>query len=148
MDDETPTWPDSEARYRLRPPAGTGLDVFAAVLDATPRDPTTVALRLGIGRQAELLGPRRIALEGLSGHTAVSVAEDHTAGTVPLSGGAFEDIAGLFGAIDRAVVRDAGGTAIVQWDGEEFQFALSDAAIERLRGGLDTAVAARLDPAD
>ncbi len=148
MDDETPTWPDSEARYRLRPPAETGLDVLAAVLDVSPRDPETVAFRLEIGRQAELLGPRRIALEALSGHTDVTVAEDHTAGTVPLTGGAFEDIGALFGTINRALVRDADGIAVADWDGEELQFALADAAVRRLRGGLDESVAARIEPVD
>jgi hypothetical protein len=145
MVDETPTWPDSEARYRLRPPAESGLDALAAVLDAAPRTPDGVALRLALGRRADLFGPRRIALESLSGHPDVTVDDDHTAGTVPLTDGTFEDLAALFESLDRAVVRDGDGTAIVAWDGRTLRFALPDAAVESLRDGLDDDVADRIE---
>lgn len=151
MTDESTEWPDGEPTHRLRPPAAdetAGVDALAAVLDASERHPETVAVRLTIGRRTDVVGPRREALEALSGHADVTVSDERTAGTAPLSGETFEDIATLFPDLDRAVVRDPEGVAIVERRGETLRFALPDERVDELERALDATLADRLERAD
>ncbi|WP_324665165.1 hypothetical protein [Haloarcula sediminis] len=148
MTEETPTWPEREPSYRLRPPAAdeaAGIDAFAAVLDASERRPETVAVRLTVGRRTDVVGPRREALEGLSGHADVTVSDERTTGTAPLSGATFDDIATLFSDLDRAVVRDTEGVAILEWRGETLRFALPDERADELAQELAPVLADRLE---
>ena len=148
MDPESVAWPSSEPSYRLRPPAtdeGVALDALAAVLDATPRPAERVSLRLALGRRVDVLGPRREALEALSGHDDVTVAEDHTIGTVPLTGAAFADLAELFAELDRAVVWDDEGVAVADWRDGVLRFALPGDAVETLRDDIDAGLADRIE---
>jgi len=150
MNDET-AWPDDEPTHRLRPPATTptaGLDALAAVLDGTPRQPATVALGLTVGRRAELVGPRRIALESLSGHADVTVDDDHTSGTVPLTGTTFDDLAELFEELDYAVVEDTTGVAIADWREETLRFALPSETLASVEDAVGGDVADRIDRVD
>ncbi|MBX0287631.1 hypothetical protein [Haloarcula salinisoli] len=148
MDSESVAWPSAEPSYRLRPPAtdeAVALDALAAVLDATPRRPERVSVRLAIGRRMDLLGPRREALEALSGHADVTVADDHTIGTLALTEAAFADLAELFADLDRAVVFDPDGVAIADWRGGLLRFALPEAAVETVRDSVDVAIANRIE---
>jgi len=148
MDSESVAWPSAEPSYRLRPPATDedgALDAFAAVLDATPRSPERVSVRLAIGRRTDLVGPRRIALEALSGHDDVTVADDHTIGTVALTDETFADLAKLFSDLDRAVVFDPDGVAIVDWRDGVLRFALPADAAERVRDGVEPDIADRIE---
>ena len=151
MDPESVAWPSAEPSYRLRPPAtdeAAALDALAAVLDASPRRPERLSLRLAIGRRMDLLGPRRIALESLSGHEDVTVADDHTIGTLALTDETFADLAELFADLDRAVVWDADGVAIADWRDEVLRFALPETAVAQVREGIDAAVADRIERVD
>ncbi|MFC6757064.1 MULTISPECIES: hypothetical protein [Haloarcula] len=151
MDPESVAWPSTEPSYRLRPPAtdeAGALDALAAVLDASPRRAERVSLRLAIGRRVDLLGPKREALEAVSGHTDVTVADDHTVGTAPLTEATFADLAELFGDLDRAIVFDPDGVAIADWRDGVLRFALPEAAVEAVRDGVDAAVADRIQRAD
>ena len=151
MDPESVAWPSAEPSYRLRAPAtdeAAALDVLAAVLDATARQTERVSVRLGIGRRMDLLGPRREALEGLSGHADVTVADDHTIGTLTLTEAAFADLAELFADIERAVVFDPDGVAIADLRDGELRFALPETAVERVREGVDASVADRIERAN
>jgi len=147
MDPESVAWPSAEPSYRLRPPAtdeAGALDVLAAVLDATPRRSERVSVRLAIGRRMDLLGPRREALEALSGHSEVTVAEDHTIGTLALTDETFADLAELFADLERAIVFDSEGVAIADLRDDILRFALPETAVERVRDGVDAAVADRI----
>jgi len=147
MDPESVAWPSAEPSYRLRPPAtdeAGALDVLAAVLDATPRRSERVSVRLAIGRRMDLLGPRREALEALSGHSEVTVAEDHTIGTLALTDETFVDLAELFADLERAIVFDSEGVAIADLRDDILRFALPETAVERVRDGVDAAVADRI----
>ncbi|MDS0259932.1 hypothetical protein NDI56_11055 [Haloarcula sp. S1CR25-12] len=149
MTDTVPAWPDDEPAYRLRPPAadeGAGLDALAAVLDATPRGPSTAVVRLAVGRRTDVVGPRRRALETLSGVSAVTVHDDRTTGIAPLTGECFEAIATLFTDVDRLLVRDDEDVAIAEWRDETLRFALPDAAVEALQSDLDGALVDRIEP--
>ena len=148
MDPESVAWPSAEPSYRLRPPAtdeAAALDALAAVLDATPRSPERLSVRLAIGRRTDVVGPRRVALEALSGHEDVTVAEDHTIGTLALTDETFADLAELFADIERAVVFDPEGVAIADWRAGVLRFALPETAVERVRAGLDATVADRVE---
>jgi len=146
MDSESVSWPSAEPSYRLRPPAtdeAAGLDALAAVLDVTPRQAVRVSVRLAVGRRMDVLGPRREALEALSGHDDVTVADDHTIGTLALTDETFADLAELFADLDRAVVWDPDGLAIADWRDGELRFALSDDDAAQVRDGL--AIADRIE---
>jgi len=148
MTDTVPAWPDDEPAYRLRPPAadeGAGLDALAAVLDATPRGPSTAVVRLTVGRRTDAVGPRRTALETLSGVSAVTVHDDRTTGIAPLTDECFEAIATLFTDVDRLLVRDDEDVAIAEWRDETLRFALPADAVERVRECVDPAVADRIE---
>lgn len=148
MDPESVAWPSSEPGYRLRPPAAdeaATLDALAAVLDATPRRAERLSLRLAIGRRMDLVGPRRVALESLSGHDDVTVADDHTIGTLALTDETFADLAELLADLDRAVVWDTEGVAIADWRDGVLRFALPADAITQVRESVDAAVAERID---
>lgn len=151
MDSESVAWPSTEPSYRLRPPATeteAALDALAAVLDATPRHPERVSVRLAVGRRTDIVGPRRIALESLSGHEDVTVDDDHTIGTVALTDETFTDLTELFADLDRAVVFDPDGVAIADWRDEMLRFALPESAVEGVREGVDAAVADRIERVD
>lgn len=148
MDRESVAWPSTEPSYRLRPPAtdeAAVLDVLAAVLDLSPRRAERVSVRLAIGRRVDLLGPKREALEALSGHDDVTVDDDRTIGTVPLTAATFADIAELLDELDRAVVWDADGVAVADLRNGVLRFAVPEAAIETVREGVDAAVADRIE---
>jgi len=148
MDPESAAWPSAEPSYRLRPPAtdeAAALDALAAVLDATPRSPERVSVRLAIGRRTDLVGPRRIALEALSGHDDVTVADDHTIGTVALTDETFADLAELFSDLDRAVVFDPDGVAIADLRDGDLRFAVPEDAVDRVRDAVDPALADRIE---
>ena len=148
MDSESVSWPSAEPSYRLRPPVTdeeAALDALAAVLDATPREAARLSVRLAIGRRMDVVGPRREALEGLSGHDGVTVADDHTIGTLPLTGATFDDLAELFADLDRAVVWDPDGVAIADWRDGVLRFALPTEAVERVREAVDASVADRIE---
>ena len=148
MDSESVAWPSAEPSYRLRPPATEAdatLDALAAVLDVTPRQTARVSVRLAIGRRVDLVGPRRIALEALSGHEDVTVAEDHTIGTLALTDETFADLAELFADIDRAVVWDTEGVAIADLRVDVLRVALPETAVERVRADVGAGVADRIE---
>jgi hypothetical protein len=148
MTDVVPAWPDDEPAYRLRPPAAdedAGLEALAAVLDATPRAPSTAVVRLGVGRRTALVGPRRNALEALSGTSAVTVHDDRTTGIAPLTGESFEAIATLFPDLDRLLVRDEDDVAIAEWREETLRFTLPDVALGSLQSDLGEALADRIE---
>jgi len=151
MDPESVAWPSAEPSYRLRAPAtdeAAALDVLAAVLDATPRSPERVSVRIAIGRRMDIVGPRREALEALSGHEDVTVADGHTIGTVALTDGTFADLAELFDDLDRAVVFDPDGVAIADWRDGDLRFALPADGVETVRETVDAAVADRIERID
>jgi len=151
MDSESVAWPSAEPSYRLRPPATdeeAALDALAAALDATPRQAVRLSLRLAVGRRMDLLGPRREALEALSGHDEVTVANDHTVGTVPLTGATFADLAELFADLDRAIVFDPEGVAIADWRDGVLRFAVPAAAVETVWEAVDATVADRIERVD
>jgi hypothetical protein len=148
MDAESLGWPSAEPSYRLRPGADqetAPVDVFAVVLDATDRSPERVSLRLGIGRRTDVVGPRRVALEGLSGHEDVTVAGDHAIGTVPVTDETFDSLVPVWADIDRAVVWDAEGVPIVEWRDGQLRFALPTAAAQQVQEDVSAAVAARIE---
>ncbi len=151
MDPESVAWPSTEPSYRLRPPATdeTGaLDALAAVLDASSRRAERVSLRLAIGRRVDLLGPKREALEALSGHADVTVADDHTVGTAPLTEATFADLAELFADLERAIVWDPEGVAIADWRDGVLRFALPAEMVAHVRDGVDAALADRIERVD
>lgn len=148
MDPESVAWPSAEPSYRFRPPADevtAAVDVVAAVLDATERSPERVSLRVDIGRQADVVGPRRVALESLSGHEAVTVADDHTIGTVPMTPETFDAVVDLWVDIDRAVVWDPDGVPIAEWLEERLRYALPEAAGQQVRAAVPDGVASRIE---
>ena len=150
MDSESVAWSSAEPSYRFRPPAtdeAATLDVLAAVLDAASRSPERISLRLAIGRQMDVVGPQRVALEALSGHDDVTVADDHTIGTVPLTGETFDALVDLRETIDRAVVWDPEGVAIADLRDGVLRFALPAEAVGSVREEVQ-GVADRIERAD
>ena len=121
------------------------MDVFVAVLDATDRAPERLSLRLDIGRQTDIVGPRRVALESLSGHEDVTVDDDHTIGTLPLTDETFDSLVALWSEVDRAVVWDPDGVPVVEWRDGRFRYALSDAAAQAVRAAVPDGAAARIE---
>jgi len=127
--DSPPAWPTDERRYRLRPPASdpaAGVDTLAAVLDASERTPERLFVHLAVGRRADF-GRRRRTLETLSGHPGVLVADDDTAGTLPLTGATFDALVTLYDDLRYALVSDADDVAIVEFRDGTLTAALADA---------------------
>jgi hypothetical protein len=150
MDSDSVAWPSAEPSYRFRPPAtdeGATFDVLAAVLDAAARSPERISLRLAVGRQMDVVGPQRVALEALSGHDDVTVADDHTIGTVPLTGETFDALVDLRETIDRIVVWDPEGVAIADLRDGVLRFALPVDAVEQVREEIE-GVADRIEQVD
>jgi len=151
-----PTWPDDESRHRVRPPASDdreegpagspAADALAAVLDATPREPSTAFCYLSVGRRVDLIGPERTALEALSGHADVRVDTDHTAGTLPLTGETFDAIVALLDEVEYLLIRDENGDAIAEWRSETLRFSVPD--IESVTTALTPALAERVERDD
>jgi len=127
-----PSWPD-EPRHRLRLPAAgvdAGLDALAAALDAI-EGPERVFVHLDIGRRAEF-GPRRRTLESLSGHPDVVVADQQTAGSLPLTAETFDALAALYEDIAYALVWDEAGDPVLELRGERLTVALPAEAVATL----------------
>ncbi|WP_424002344.1 hypothetical protein ACOZ4I_01565 [Haloarcula salina] len=136
---EGPTWPGGESQYRLEltaPDEAIGLDVLAAVLDATPRTPDAAFVNLGLGRRADP-GGERFAVETLAGHRDVTAADDHTTGRVPLTDETFDALARVHGdALRYVVVCDAAGRVIVERDWTTLRFSLPPSAVEDVRAAV------------
>ncbi|WP_254279432.1 hypothetical protein [Haloarcula marina] len=151
LDTGAPTWPDEESRFRVRPraeDADARADALAAVLDASPRRPDSLFVSLEVGRRTDLTGRPRFELETLSGHPEVTVADDHTAGTVPLTGEAFDAVATLAEDVAYLVVRDADGLALAEWRGETVRFAVPETRLSSVTESLDAATADRVERLD
>jgi hypothetical protein len=145
-----PTWPEDEIRHRFElsePDEAVGLDVLAAVLDASPRAPTETFVHLGLGRR-DNPGGERFAVETIAGHTDVSATDTHTTGTVPMTGETFDALARLHGqTLVYAVVCDDDGRAILERDWTTLRFSLPPSAVEAVREAVGSADAERFEQA-
>ncbi|MFB6222294.1 MAG: hypothetical protein ABEH86_01305 [Haloarcula sp.] len=140
-DDDGVRWPLGENRYRFElaaPDESVGLDVLAAVLDASPRTPAQAFIHLGLGRQDDP-GSARFAVETLASHTSVTATENHTTGTIPLTGETFDALARVDSdTLLYVVVCDGDGRAIVERDWTTLQFSLPASAVGTVREGVDS----------
>jgi hypothetical protein len=145
-----PTWPGGETVQRFElsdPDEAVGLDVLAAVLDASPRPPTEAFVHLGVGRR-DTPGGERFAVETIAGHTGVSATDTHTTGTVPLTAETFDALARVYGeTLVYAVVCDGDGRAVLERDWTTLRFSLPPSAVERVREAVGTATAERFERA-
>jgi len=143
-----PTWPGDETRRRFElsdPDEAVGLDVLAAVLDASPRFPEKAFVHLGVGRR-DTPQRERFAVETLAGHTDVSATDTHTTGTVPVTTETFDALARVYGgALVYVVVGDADGHAILELDWTTLRFSLPPSAVETVREAVGPAVAERFE---
>jgi len=143
-----PTWPEDEIRHRFElsePGEAVGLDVLAAVLDASPRGPTEAFVHLGLGRR-DNPGGERFAVETIAGHTDVSATDTHTTGTVPMTAETFEALARVYGrSLVYAVVCDEDGRAILERDWTTLQFSLPPSAVETVRDAVGSAAGERFE---
>ncbi|WP_336337502.1 hypothetical protein [Haloarcula brevis] len=145
-----PTWPQDETTQRFElsdPDEAVGLDVLAAVLDASPRAPEKAFVHLGVGRRDPPVG-ERFAVETIAGHTDVSATDTHTTGTVPLTAGTFDALARVYGeSLVYAVVCDDDGRAVVERDWTTLRFSLPPSAAETVREAVGPATAERFERA-
>lgn len=145
-----PTWPQDETRYRFElsaPDEAVGLDVLAAVLDASPRPPADAFVHLGLGRR-DNPGDERFAVETIAGHTDVSATDTHTTGTVPMTADTFDALARVHGrTLVYAVVCDDDGRAILERDWTTLRFSLPPAAVETVREAVGAADTERFEQA-
>lgn len=143
-----PTWPQDETRYRFElsaPEEAVGLDVLAAVLDASPRPPAKAFVHLGLGRR-DNPGDERFAVETIAGHTDVSATDTHTTGTVPITRETFDALARVHGqTLVYAVVCDEDGRAILERDWTTLRFSLPSSAVETVREAVGAADAERFE---
>ncbi|MDS0221750.1 hypothetical protein NDI54_10375 [Haloarcula sp. S1AR25-5A] len=143
-----PTWPQDETTRRFElsdPDEAVGLDLLAAVLDASPRTPEAAFVHLGIGRR-DNPGGERFAVETLAGHTDVSATDTHTTGTVPMTAETFDALARVHGeTLVYVVVYDDDGRAILERDWTTLRFSLPPSAIETVREAVGMAVADRFE---
>jgi hypothetical protein len=143
-----PTWPEDETRYRFElsaPDEAVGLDLFAAVLDASPRSPTEAFVHLGLGRQ-DNPGGERFAVETIAGHTDVSATDSHTTGTVPMTAETFDALARVYGeTLVYVVVCDEDGRAILERDWTTLRFSLPPSAVETVQTTVEAADSGRFD---
>lgn len=148
-DDESAVeWPTGTPRYRLQLPATEGesaaLDVLAAVLDASPRQPVSATAEIAAGRRADA-DRIRSALADLAGHPDVTVGDRETSGTVPLTGDTFDALAALTDETRSLVVRDDAGIAILQRRDDRFTFAVPGSTMETVESALSASLLERLD---
>jgi len=148
--EQGPTWPLDETRHRFElsaPDEAVGLDVLAAVLDASPRPPADAFVHLGLGRR-DNPGDERFAVETIAGHTDVSATDTHTTGTVPMTAETFDALARLHGqTLVYAVVCDDDGRAILERDWTTLRFSLPPAAVETVREAVGAADTERFEQA-
>lgn len=149
-DEDGVRWPLDEQRYRFElsaPDEQAGLDAFAAVLDASQREPEQVFVHLGLGRRDDP-GGERFAVETLAGHTGVTATDTHTTGIVPMTDETFDALARVYGdTLVYALVCDADGRAIVERDWTTLTFAVLEPAFDSVRDAVGPAVAERFDAA-
>jgi hypothetical protein len=145
-----PTWPEDETRHRFElsePDEAVGLDVLAAVLDASPRSPEKAFVHLGVGRR-DTPQHERFAVETIAGHTDVSATDTHTTGTVPMTAETFDALVRVYGeTLVYAVVCDEDGRAILELDWTTLRFSLPLSAVETVREAVGVAVAERFEQA-
>ncbi|GCF13421.1 hypothetical protein Harman_13560 [Haloarcula mannanilytica] len=145
-----PTWPEDETTRRVElsePDEAVGLDLLAAVLDASPRTPTEAFVHLGVGRR-DNPGGERFAVERLAGHTDVSATDTHTTGTVPMTAETFDALARVYGKpLVYVVVSDGDGRAILERDWTTLTVSLPEPAFETVREAVGPAVAERFERA-
>ncbi|KAA9399142.1 hypothetical protein Har1130_13130 [Haloarcula sp. CBA1130] len=143
-----PSWPQDEARHRFElsaPDEAVGLDLFSAVLDASPRTPTEAFVHLGLGRR-DNPGIERFAVETIADHTEVSATDTHTTGTVPITAETFDALARVHGeTLVYAVVCDDDGRAILERDWTTLRFSLPPSAAETVRETVGPADAERFE---
>lgn len=140
------SWPADEAQFSVDVDrAEAGLDVLAAVLDATPREPATLAIHVEHGRGNDLQGDRRDALERVAASPNVTALAADTAGTAPATAETLEAMFLLFDAdLRRATVLDGTGLAIVEYLDRQLEFSLPAARIGEVRSALPSGVGDRL----
>ena len=142
------SWPADEAQFGVEladAADGAGLDVVAAVLDATPRDPATLAVHVERGRRADLTGERRHALERLAANPDVTALAADTAGTAPATSEVLDAVFRLYDAgLRRATVLDESGLAIVESLDGRVEFSLPAADIAAVRSTLPGSIGDRL----
>jgi hypothetical protein len=142
------SWPADEAQFGVDLAAGAdeaGLDVLAAVLDATPREPATLAVHVELGRRDDTVGDRRGALERLAGYPDVTALATDTAGTAPATPEALDAVFRLYGAaLRRVTVLDEAGLAILESLDGRVEFSLPAARISEVRSALPEAVRNRV----
>lgn len=147
-DEDGVRWPAEERRYRFElseTDESVGLDVFAAMLDASPRAPTQAFVHLGLGRRDDP-GGERYAVETLAGHTGVSATDTHTTGKIPLTDETFDALARVHGnTLVYAVVCDDTGRAIAERDWTTLTVSLPEPAFETVREAVGPAVAERFE---
>ncbi|WP_336357547.1 hypothetical protein [Haloarcula sp. CGMCC 1.6347] len=145
-----PTWPEDETirRFELtEPDEAVGLDVLAAVLDASPRSPEKAFVHLGVGRR-DTPQRERFAVETFAGHTDVSATDTHTTGAVPVTAETFDALARVYGGtLVYVVIGDADGHAILELDWTTLRFSLPSSAVETVRESVGPAVAERFEQA-
>jgi hypothetical protein len=141
------SWPAAEAQFSVDvdESSDAGLDVLAAVLDTTPREPATVAVHVEHGRRNDLQGDRRDALERLAANPEVTALADDTAGAAPATDETVEAVFRLYGPdLRRATVLDEDGLAIVEYLDGRVEFSLPAARIDEVRSALPDGVGGRL----
>jgi hypothetical protein len=139
-------WPTDTSRYRLTLPATedeAALDVLAAIMDASPRQPASADLRVTAGRRADADHVRR-ALSDLAAHPDVTVGDRETSGAVPITGDTFDALAVLAGETRALAVRDEDGTAILKRRNDRFTFAVPEPSIETIESSLPGVLVERL----
>jgi len=148
LDDETVVdWPADTPRYRLALPATeteAALDLLATIMDTSPRQPASMAVRVTAGRRADADHVRR-ALSDLAAHPDVTVGDRETTGTVPLTGDTFDALAVLADETRALVVRDADGVAILKRRDDRFTFAMPETAVEAVKSSLSAGLHDRID---
>jgi len=143
-------WPTDTPRYRLTLPATedeAALDVLAAIMDASPRQPASAEFRATAGRRADADHARR-ALSDLAAHPDVTVGDRETSGAVPITGDTFDALAVLTDETRVLVVRDEDGTAIVKRRDDRFTFTVPEASIETIESLLSGVLVERLERLD
>ena len=142
------SWPADEAQFSVDVGSGVddaGLDVLAAVLDATPRESATLAVHVEHGRRNDLQGGRRDALERLAANPDVTALTDDTAGTAPATAETLEAVFRLYGTdLRRATMLDEGELAIVEYLDGQVEFSLPAERIDEVRSPLPERVRDRL----
>jgi len=145
-----PTWPQDETTQRFElsdPDEPVGLDLLAAVLDASPRTPAEAFVHLGLGRR-DNPGAERFAVETIAGHTTVSATDTHTTGTVPVTAETFDALAQVYGGtLVYVAIYDDDGRAILERDWTTLRFSLPASAVETVQEAVGAVDAERFEAA-